>query len=1177
MKANYTTNIGIMVLSFALLSFCIPTPAQAGGRVAAWGDNAASQCILPNGMENVKEIAGGGGHSLAVKSDGTVVAWGRNDFSQAAVPQGLSNVVAISAGGFHSLALQVDGTVIAWGYNYYGQSNVPDDLSHVKGIAAGRMYSMALKADGTVAVWGSLDSSSEFSLPPGISNVIAVAAGGFHCMALKADGTVAAWGSNLYGQTKVPPGLSNVVAIAAGSRHSLALTADGGVLAWGTGSSGQTNTPPGLSNVVAIAAGESISLALKTDGTVVDWGAYTYGDTPIPAGMSNVTAIACGTEHNLALVSEGPPHILNQSGNIGVSYQSDVVLSVTAIGFESLSYRWCFNGGILYSSDRISGINTASLTISNAQFADMGRYTIVVSNAFGSVQSSGAVLTVISPPIITQQPTGCTVIAGTNITLIAAATGTPPLNYQWLFEGDFIAGATRTSLSLSNVQSSQSGNYSLRVTNVYGIAESSNALIAVLESAPYILSQPTNRSGFLGGTATFAVNARGSTPLSYQWRFNGADLPEETNAVLTLTALRYDQAGLYTVAISNLIGTVVSAKAQLSVNQVAVWGGNSGWFGNSLTNVPSGLTNLIAISAGDDHLLALKADGTVAAWGGSIVTRLPGAVDPLTNVPAGLNGVVAIAAGSSHNLAVKSNGTVVAWGDNTYGLTNVPAGLSNVISVAAGEVHSLALKSDGKVVAWGSRSTLLPSSYYAALTNVPAGLSNVVAIAAGSDRSLGLRSDGRVVAWGLTGATTVPANLSNVIAIACGEVVSSLRPAPGSSSSFNLALRADGTVVSWIAGTSSNPGTYPWILPPTPPTGLSNVVAIAAGGHGMALKADGSVVMWGLTNPPPPQGLSNIFAVAAGYGFAAALTGDGSPRFTIQPISQTVTNGAKVQLHARAVGVPPLSYQWQLDGVALPGATSADLTITSARGRDTGSYRMLVTNALGTATSSPAKLNIPFSTNLAVALNATDLVWTNSTPGAPWFAQIQETHDDEAAAQSGHITHGQQSELQTTVIGPGTLTFWWKVSSEEGYDRLWFNVDVMSSIRAISGETDWQQRSMPIPTGAHVVRWVYSKDATVSAGQDAGWVDEVVFTPSTPLALSAPRLLPDGSLVFEASDPAGRTLLPANLALIEVQASINLRDWVTLPNACTLTNGALRLRDPEYRDHPNRFYRTVER
>jgi hypothetical protein len=76
--------------------------------------------------------------------------------------------------------------------------------------------------------------------------------------------------------------------------------------------------------------------------------------------------------------------------------------------------------------------------------------------------------------------------------------------------------------------------------------------------------------------------------------------------------------------------------------------------------------------------------------------------------------------------------------------------------------------------------------------------------------------------------------------------------------------------------------------------------------------------------------------------------------------------------------------------------------------------------------------------------------------------------------------------------------------------------------------------------------------------------------------LTAPRLLPDGSLLFDASDPGGRTLLPANLALIEVQASTNLQDWVTLSGACVLTNGALVLRDPDGGNYPSRFYRIVE-
>jgi hypothetical protein len=360
------------------------------------------------------------------------------------------------------------------------------------------------------------------------------------------------------------------------------------------------------------------------------------------------------------------------------------------------------------------------------------------------------------------------------------------------------------------------------------------------------------------------------------------------------------------------------------------------------------------------------------------------------------------------------------------------------------------------------------------------------------------------------------------------------------------------------------------------PIGLSNVVAIAAGAHGMALQADGSMVLWGMTNPPPPLGLSNIIGIAAGHGFAAAIAGDGSPFFTLQPIGQTVTRGSKVQFHARATGVQPLRYQWQLDSVDLPGATNASLTLTNVQGRDTGEYRAIASNDLGNVASTKAALTIPFSADLATALNATNLVWTTSSTNAPWFAQIRETHDGDVAAQSGHVGHNQQSTLQATATGPGTLTFRWKVSSEEDHDHLWFSMDYLNWAAWISGETEWRQFAFHVPAGSHVLNWAYVKDSTVSAGQDAGWLDEVAFTPASPLILGSPSVLLDGSFVFVSSDVGGRGLLLEDLAAIEVQTSTNLFEWITLDNACTLTNGSLLVRDPDGTRHHQRFYRIVE-
>ena len=194
-----------------------------------------------------------------------------------------------------------------------------------------------------------------------------------------------------------------------------------------------------------------------------------------------------------------------------------------------------------------------------------------------------------------------------------------------------------------------------------------------------------------------------------------------------------------------LLGTF-SAEAGSQPGAVVAWGRND----SGQTNVPPGLSNVVAIAGGGAHSLALQNNGTVVAWGNNDFGQ--------TNVPPGLSNVVAIAGGSYHSLALQNNGTVVAWGDNGFGQTNVPLGLSNVVAIAGGSYHSLALQNNGTVVVWGEQ------------TNVPPGLSNVVAIAAGSDFSLALQNNGTVVAWGYNayGQTNVPPGLSNVVAIAGG-------------------------------------------------------------------------------------------------------------------------------------------------------------------------------------------------------------------------------------------------------------------------------------------------------------------------------------------------------------------------------------------------------------------------
>jgi alpha-tubulin suppressor-like RCC1 family protein len=697
-------------------------------QVKVWGGYFVDTLTnLPINLGNVVALAGGIYQCVALRDDGTVVAWGGdNYYGELNVPSNLTGVTAVSAGDRFNLALKADGTVAGWGWNGYGQITIPHGLSNVVAVAAGYTQSLALRKDGSVVGWG-----SPAVVPPGISNIVAISASQGFSMGLRADGSVTVWSTSDGSSMYVPPEATNVIAIAAGQVHELALKNDGSVLAWGSDGS-PVAVPQNLSNVMAIAAGQHHSLALKNDGTIVAWGDNSLGQCQVPIGLTNVTAIAAGYLHSLALVQAGAPVL-----------RSDLANSVVVYG----------------------------------------------ANAYFHV----------------------------------AAVGAGPLTYQWQCNGTNILNATNSTLEVENVGPNDSGPYSVIVSNSYGSVTTSGASLGVV---PFIINQyPTNQYTFRGGAVSLSVAATSQPPLSYQWQFNGADIPDATNSLLTLTNAQLSQAGQYRVVVSNGMGTLASPNVAVEIGQVIVWGDNEF---NQL-NLPQGLTNIVAVASGDFHNLALRSDGTVVGWG-SIGT------------PAGMTNITAIAAGYNYDLALTADGTVVLWGQNSTALEGSPKGSSNFVAIAAGESHCLALTADGHIVTWGDMSV------------VPAGLTNVAAIAAGQSHSLALLTNGTVVAWGNNdwGQTNVPPGLTNVVAIAAGFA-------------HSMALRSDGTVTVWGSNHYGQANI---------PSGLSNVMAISAGGnHCLAMLNDRTVVSWGdsIGQIIPPAYATNLVMVSAGGGQNIAI------------------------------------------------------------------------------------------------------------------------------------------------------------------------------------------------------------------------------------------------------------------------------------------------------------------
>ncbi len=271
------------------------------------------------------------------------------------------------------------------------------------------------------------------------------------------------------------------------------------------------------------------------------------------------------------------------------------------------------------------------------------------------------------------------------------------------------------------------------------------------------------------------------------------------------------------------------------IDMITAWG-FSGGPGNL-----SGIGQISKIDGEQNNFITMDGDGRVSLLS-SNAGDLP---DPMVEVSD-------VAAGENHFLLAKTDGTIVAFGSNTYGESD-QLGLTGVTKVAAGRNFSLALTSDGTVFSWGQINQPPPEA-----------TSEVIAIAAGQTHALALKSDGTVVGWSGGGFTlgnpqNVPAGLTNVTAIAAGMTQS-------------MALKEDGTVVCWGGNQAGES---------TPPPGLNEVVAIAAGngfnrGYSVALKSDGTVVGWGQDDGngsmDPPAGLSGTTKIAVGRGLIMAVS-----------------------------------------------------------------------------------------------------------------------------------------------------------------------------------------------------------------------------------------------------------------------------------------------------------------
>jgi alpha-tubulin suppressor-like RCC1 family protein len=726
----------------------------------------------------------------------------------------------------------------------------------------------------------------------------------------------------------------------------------------------------------------------QRDGVSLDWETNSSLTVLLPFGTPphayNVIAYnpyGVVTSSNAYLTIISPPFVTSQPGNQTVGAGSNATFAVSADGSLPMYYQWRLNG------TNIAGSTAPLINLTNVQSGNAGVYTVLITNIYGRTTSTLASLTIQpNPPVIIVQPQPQGGYVGTNFMLSAVAIGSEPLTYAWytngiaLTNGGRTSGALSTNLSIANAQAADSTGYYAVITNAYGSATSALVAVSIVGMLPDFLAQPVDRIAAPGMPTTFVTSVLGTPPLSYQWKFNGTAILGATNNSLTISNIALTNYGTYAVNVSSPYGSASSTNAILARGNLAAWGGSDITF-----PIPLAATNLCMVSAGNNgivtwsHVLALRSDGSVIAWGLNDRGQ--------ANVPDAATNIVAVAAGGTHSLALRANGTLMGWGDSSKEQLFFPPGLTNVVAIAAGGDLSMALRADGVVFYWGSgigRSQI---------TMPP-----MRAISSGTAHGIAMRRDGALVGWGRnndelnapTGPAYIPPDLRAVTAMAAGTT-------------HNVALRSDGTVAAWGSSVAALTKV---------PAAVTNALAVAASHNfSLALRSDRKVSAWGslpagLTTGATnvPLGLSNVISIAAGAWQGFAILDEGQPVITRQPVGGITCIGRAFALSAEAQALTPISYQWRSNRVDIPGAIGPTLTLSNLTTAGEAVYQLIVSNLVNpqaTVASVPVPLTVMDDPGLALLIPSNVLL-TNY--------------------------QGSSQVLTASVFGNGPVSYQWRLN-----------------------------------------------------------------------------------------------------------------------------------------------------
>jgi hypothetical protein len=656
--------------------------------------------------------------------------------------------------------------------------------------------------------------------------------------------------------------------------------------------------------------------------------------------------------------------VLSHPSSATVCGGSNVTMSVSA-GGASPSYQWFYNGAPMNVGQNPTA-QTANLQLTNVTPGMAGSYRCFVTGPCSpnGVFSNIATLTV-NTPVMQLQPQSQTGCVGTPVTFNVQVLGSG-LAYQWRKNSVAIAGATDASYTIASPVVADAGTYSVVASNTCGTVTSANAVLTMTVPAAFT-SQPSSQSICRGSNLTLSVgiNSDATTP-TYQWRLNGSNLPlsaypSANTPVLTINNIQATESGSYTCSVvtpCQPLGTV-SAAAVVTVNP-----------NTSISQQPSGTT----VCEGNPVTFVVGAGGVSLSYqwlkDGSPIAGATNSIYIITNTVGSDNGSYsAVVSGTCAPTPITSNAATLVVNTNPR-ITAAPVA-DRAACQGSTVTFSTGASGTGLVYRWrfngstitGNASASTPTLVVTGITGANAGAYDCVIT--GSCSTTGVTTN----AGTLTINTPVSISSQPASQIVCSraDVV------------FTVANVGTGAVYQWRyngVSINGNPSAV------TNRLTLSGVTTSNAGLYDVVISGTCNTV----TSLPAALGVQNVLSI------------------TSQPEPSRICAGSTLQATVAATGTI-LGYQWQKDGVNIPGQNSATLTISGASVAQSGGYRCVISGSaacgtslqvsntvemiVGTAatiTKQPSNVAVSFGSTVSAQVDASGLGYgVNNTLQYSWF------------------------------------------------------------------------------------------------------------------------------------------------------------------------------------------------